>query len=348
MPSSAATFDRFGSIAGDQQLATVLSLQGFGLELAGTNLLDDVTFSLRRGEVLGLVGESGSGKTLTGLSILGLAPPGSKLRGSIRFKGRELVGASSDTVRSLRGSQLAMIFQEPRSSLNPAISIGRQIVDVIRVHDRGMSRQDARSRAVELLGQVGIPNPRALFGAYPHELSGGMCQRAMIAMALSGEPEVLVADEPTTALDVTVQAQIVKLLRSIADERALAVLLISHNLAVVGTVCDRVATMYCGQVVNVDSVTDALTSPSHPYTMALVLAALRASLSSSGAGHEASNELTGMPANPAAPPNGCRYWPRCPYAQDRCSDTVPDLTVFADGRSTRCLRHAELSLRIPT
>ena len=343
-----AAIDVHGAAASRGTTSAVLSIDRLGLELGGQQLLADVSFSVGRGEVVGLVGESGSGKTLTGLSILGLTPPRARLRGSIRFEGRELVDAPPAVVRSLRGTRLSMIFQEPRSSLNPAISIGRQIVDVIRVHDRAVGRREARSRAVALLGQVGIPNPRALFGACPHELSGGMCQRAMVAMALSGDPDMLVADEPTTALDVTVQAQIVTLLRSIAEQRRLSILLVSHNLAVVSTICDRVVTMYCGQVVNVDTTRRVVDSPSHPYTRALLVAAGRASATATAPGPASApgpaEELVGRPANPANPPAGCRYWPRCPYAQEQCSVTEPTLAALGDGRSTRCLRHGELSL----
>jgi peptide/nickel transport system ATP-binding protein len=315
---------------------TVLAVTGLGLRIGAATLLDDVSFSIGRGEVVGLVGESGSGKTLTGLSVLGLTPRGSSLTGSVRLSGTELTTATPAALRAIRGSELSMIFQEPRSSLNPALAIGRQIIDVIRAH-ADVSRRAATAAAVSLLGQVGLPSPRASFAAYPHELSGGMCQRAMIAMALACDPRLLIADEPTTALDVTVQAQIVALLRSIADDRGLSILLITHNLAVVTQVCDRVITMYCGQVVSADTTYRVVTAPAHPYTWAL-LEAGRAE-----AARAPAVELTGQPASPALPPPGCRFHPRCPFAQDRCAANVPDL-VSAEGGLVRCLRHDELHL----
>jgi peptide/nickel transport system ATP-binding protein len=315
----------------------LLCVTGLRLTLGPVALLDNVTLSVGRGEVVGLVGESGSGKTLTGLGILGLTPRGARLSGSVRLSGTELTKASPATLRATRGSQLSMIFQEPRSSLHPAMSVGRQITDVIMAH-RQVSRREATAAALALLGQVGLPSPRDCFAAHPHELSGGMCQRAMIAMALSCGPSLLIADEPTTALDVTVQAQILSLLRSIAEERGLAVLLITHNLAVVSQVCDRVITMYCGQIVNDDSVHGAVTAPAHPYTWAL----LEASAAQS-AGHRDGPGLAGQPASPVYPPSGCRFHPRCPFAEARCAGTVPE-PVLTPGGLTRCLRHGELHL----
>jgi peptide/nickel transport system ATP-binding protein len=315
----------------------LLEVSGLRLRLGVATLLDDVTFSVGRGEVVGLVGESGCGKTLTGLSILGLTPHGAQVSGSVRLSGTELTTAPPAALRAMRGSRLSMIFQEPRSSLNPALSIGRQITDVIRAHLKA-SRREAAATALSLLGQVGMPSPRACFAAYPHELSGGMCQRAMIAMALACGPGLLIADEPTTSLDVTVQAQIVTLLRSIADERGLSVLLITHNLAVVTQVCDQVITMYCGQVVNIDSTGRVVTAPSHPYTWALLEAGMAQSPTAADV-----PELAGQPANPARPPGGCRFHPRCPFAEGRCAAAVPEL-VLADGARTRCLRHSDLHL----
>jgi peptide/nickel transport system ATP-binding protein len=235
---------------------------------------------------------------------------------------------------------VSMIFQEPRSSLSPALPVGRQITDVLRAHLE-MTRRQAAAAALSLLGRVGLPSPRTCFGAYPHELSGGMCQRVMIAMALACGPAVLIADEPTTALDVTVQAQIITLLRSIADERGLSVLLITHNLAVVTQVCDRVVTMYCGQVVNTDTTARVLSAPSHPYTWAL-LESGRVQLSEADADASAA-ELAGQPASPIHPPPGCRFHPRCPFAEPRCAAAVPELTA-ANGGQTRCIRHGELLL----
>jgi peptide/nickel transport system ATP-binding protein len=319
--------------------ADLLSVEGLSLAIGPATLLTDVTLTIDRGEVVGLVGESGSGKTLTGLSLLGLVPPGAKLTGRVTVAGTELTTAPRDVLRAMRGAEISMIFQEPRSSLNPALPIGQQIADVIRAH-LDTSRRQAAAAAVSLLGRVGLPNPRTTFAAYPHELSGGMCQRAMIAMALSCGPSLLIADEPTTALDVTVQAQIIALLRSIADERGLAVLLITHNLAVVTQVCDRIITMYCGQIVNADSTDAVVTAPSHPYTWAL-LSAGRPGPGSGGFPDTA--ELTGQPASPASPPAGCRFHPRCPFAEPRCGTDAPEL-IAAGGGQTRCLRYPELVL----
>ena len=318
---------------------TLLSVDGLCLSIGAAALLNDITFTVDRGEVVGLVGESGSGKTLTGLSLLGLVPPGARLAGRVTVSGTEMTSAPHDVLRAMRGGDVSMIFQEPRSSLNPALPIGRQIADVIRAH-LDTSRRQAASAAISLLGQVGLPNPRTTFAAYPHELSGGMCQRAMIAMALACGPSLLIADEPTTALDVTVQAQIIALLRSIADERGLAVLLITHNLAVVTQVCDRIITMYCGQIVNADSTHAVVTAPSHPYTWALLSAG---SPGPASAGFQDSAELTGQPASPVSPPAGCRFHPRCPFAEPRCASSAPDL-VAAGGGQTRCLRYPELVL----
>jgi peptide/nickel transport system ATP-binding protein len=354
----------------------LLSVTGLALTLGGARLLDGVDLAAGRGEVVGLVGESGSGKTLTGLSVLGLAPAGSRLEGRIDYDGTELVAGGQEAARRLRGSQISMIFQEPRSSLNPALPVGRQITDVMRAH-LPVSRRAAATGALDLLGRVGLPDPRGCFAAYPHELSGGMCQRAMIAMALSCGPRLLIADEPTTALDVTVQAQIVSLLRSIADEQDLAILLITHNLAVVTEICDRVVTMYCGQVVAADTTRRVVTAPAHPYTWALISAARPAlpgepappgmgtlPAKSTPPGNNALSApavppgealapvlagvpgagLAGEPANPADPPAGCRFHPRCPFALPVCSATCPGLADAAGGGQVRCLRHAELSL----
>jgi peptide/nickel transport system ATP-binding protein len=318
----------------------LLSVAGLGLTLHGARLLAGVDLTVGPGEVVGLVGESGSGKTLTGLSILGLTPPGARLAGSIRYAGTELVGAAPGVARGLRGSQISMIFQEPRPSLNPALPIGRQITDVMQAHLE-ISRRAAAASTLGLLGQVGLPDPRGCFASYPHELSGGMCQRAMIAMALSCGPRLLIADEPTTALDVTVQAQIVSLLRSIADEQQLSILLITHNLAVVTEICDRVVTMYCGQVVDAGTTHQVVTAPAHPYTWALMSAA-QPHLPGEPAGPE--TELAGQPANPADPPAGCRFHPRCPFAEPYCAETEPVLDIISGGGQTRCLRHSELSL----
>jgi peptide/nickel transport system ATP-binding protein len=316
----------------------LLEVDRLALSIGGTRLLSDVSFSCGAGEVVGLVGESGSGKTLTGLSVLGLLPPGSETSGEVRFEGADLLRATPDELRALRGTRLSMIFQEPRASLHPARPVGKQIVDVVRAHE-DVSKAVARDRACDLLAQVGLPSPRRTLGAYTHELSGGMCQRVMIAMALVCEPRLLIADEPTTALDVTIQAQIIALLRELAEERGLSVLLISHNLGVVADLCSRVVTMYCGQVVNVDSTSGLLSRPRHPYPWALLQASdVDPRRLQDWAG------IAGSPADPARPPTGCRFHPRCPHRIAACETELPLLESTGSGAVTRCIRHEELRL----
>ena len=317
--------------------AHLLEVDGLGLAIGGTRLLSDVSFTLTEGEVVGLVGESGSGKTLTGLTMMGLLPADAEATGTVSFQGTDLLTTDRERLRRLRGNELSMIFQEPRASLHPARPVGKQIVDVVRAHEH-VSNADARDRACDLLAKVGLPSPRRTLSAYTHELSGGMCQRVMIAMALVCEPRLLIADEPTTALDVTIQAQIIALLHRLAEERGLTVLLISHNLGVVSDLCARVITMYCGQVVAVDRTGDLLRRPRHPYPWAL----LRASTVDLDATGEWTG-IAGAPANPARPPSGCRFHPRCPHRTDACATTEPEL-VPADDGLTRCLRHEELTL----
>lgn len=320
----------------------ILAVRDLELSIGGSKLLHGLSFSLEPGEVVGLVGESGSGKSLTGLSILGLQPSSARITGSINFDGAEVVGATDRSLRSMRGAKMSMISQEPRAALNPVLPVGRQIVDVVRAH-APLSKRDAADLAMSLLEQVGIPNPANAFSAYPHELSGGMCQRVMIAMALSCGPQLLVADEPTTALDVTIQAQIVALLRSIADTRGLAVLLISHDLGMVTEVCDRVITLYCGEVVNIDDTEMLVRSPIHPYPWAMLDAANIDF--AEGFSADVPPALSGQPANPAHPPQGCRFHPRCPFAAPQCIEGTPPLIPVADGRWTRCVRHDEIDLR---
>ncbi|TDV57717.1 ABC transporter ATP-binding protein [Actinophytocola oryzae] len=321
-------------------MADLLRVADLGLSIGGTRLLSDVSFTLSEGEVVGLVGESGSGKTLTGLTVMGLLPPTAEATGTVEFQGNDLLTAGPEELRRLRGSELSMIFQEPRASLHPARPVGKQIVDVVRAHEQ-VSKAVAQDRACDLLAQVGLPNPRRTLSAYTHELSGGMCQRIMIAMALVCEPRLLLADEPTTALDVTIQAQIIELLRGLAEERGLTVLLISHNLGVVSDLCSRVITMYCGQVVTVDRTDHLLRHPQHPYPWALLQA------SAVDLDTEREHEWTGIagtPANPARPPVGCRFHPRCPHRTETCESTSPDLVAAEGGGLTRCLRHEELTL----
>ncbi len=297
--------------------------------------MDGVSFDVHPGETLGVVGESGCGKTVTALSILGLLPeppaaiePGS----SIRFLGEELLGVGPRRMRAIRGNEIAMIFQEPMSSLNPVYSVGIQISEAIRLH-RGMDKKGARHEAVRLLREVGIPDAEQRVDEYPHQLSGGMRQRVMIAMALSCEPKLLIADEPTTALDVTIQAQILELLADLRAKHAMAILLITHDLGVVAEVCDRVVVMYAGQVVESGSVHEIFADPRHPYTRGL--------LGSLPSVEEPGQRLVSIPGtvpNPTAWPAGCRFAERCELAGDGCQEPQPLVVLDGPDRAARCWR----------
>jgi peptide/nickel transport system ATP-binding protein/oligopeptide transport system ATP-binding protein len=297
--------------------------------------VDGVSFDVREGETLGIVGESGCGKTVTSLSVLGLLPqpPARIMEGSsIRFAGEELVGAGERTLRALRGDQVSIIFQEPMSSLNPVYPVGDQIAEALRLH-RGMSRRDARAEAVRLLEEVGIPEAERRAAEYPHQLSGGMRQRVMIAIAISCEPRLLIADEPTTALDVTIQAQILELLAELRRRRGMAVLLITHDLGVVAEVCDRVLVMYAGQVVETGSVHDIFVDPRHPYTRGLL-----ESLPSVDNPGERLNPIPGTVPNPTCWPEGCRFRDRCRLAAPPCERAQELVALEGDTRAARCWR----------
>jgi oligopeptide/dipeptide ABC transporter ATP-binding protein len=303
---------------------------------AGTaKAVDGVSFAIRKGEVLGIVGESGCGKSVTSLSIMQLIPrpPGEILDGSsIRFKGEELVGAGEKRMRALRGNDVAMIFQEPMTSLNPVFPVGDQIGEALRLH-RAMNRREAQERAVEMLRLVGIPNPGERAKDYPHQLSGGQRQRVMIGMALGCEPELLIADEPTTALDVTIQAQILDLLAELRSRLGMAVILITHDLGVVAEVCDRVVVMYAGQVVEHGTVEQIFSDPRHPYTEGLLKAVPRL-----GVRQEKLAVIPGTVPSPIHWPVGCRFHDRCPYGWDKCVTEMPPLLeVRSDpSRTARC------------
>ena len=280
-----------------------------------------VDLALDPGQVLGVVGESGSGKTVTMLATLGLLPATAEVKGSVRYKGRELLGLPASELRKVRGSGIAMIFQDARTSLNPVHTIGHQIVEGIRIHHPEVHRKDAFKRAVELLRLVGIPQPDKRANDYPHQFSGGMCQRAMIAMAVANEPDVLVADEPTTALDVTIQAQILDLLRDIRRDKGVAIVLISHDLGVVAGLADKVAVMYAGRVVERGSVDDVYSRPRHPYTQGLLNSIPRLTDS----GHGLLRSIGGGAPSLLRLPSGCVFHPRCAYARPNCEVDDPVL-----------------------
>jgi len=304
----------------------------FATEDGVVRAVDDVSFGLAKGEVLAIVGESGSGKSVTAQTLLGLTrAPNAVIAGSVSFRDRDLTGLSDEEWQTVRGEHVAMVFQDPMTSLNPVYRVGEQIVEMIRAH-RDVSRAAAQTRAIELLRSVGIPNPERRIRDYPHEFSGGMRQRVMIAMALSLEPEILIADEPTTALDVTIQAQILRLIDALNTERDLAVLLITHDLGVVAEVADRVLVMYAGQVVEDATVEEIFYDPQHPYTWGLFgsLAPL------DQPSHTRLPQIAGSPPSLLDPPSGCRFAPRCPHAFDRCAEPPPLTEGAGGGHLDRC------------
>ncbi len=296
--------------------------------------VDGVSFAVRPGETLGVVGESGCGKSVTALSVLRLIPepPGRIAGGQILFDGRDLVGVDEREIRRIRGNAISMIFQEPMTSLNPVFRVGYQIGEAIQLHQKA-TRAEARKRTIELLEQVGIPSPAERVDEYPHQLSGGMKQRVMIAMALACRPRLLIADEPTTALDVTIQAQILELLKELQREFGMAIILITHDLGVIAEMADRVAVMYAGKIVELSSTTDLFDSPKHPYT-----AGLFASLPQFAGARRRLRVIPGEVPNPLAFPAGCRFHPRCPAAADVCREAVPPLVEVAAGHSSACVR----------
>jgi peptide/nickel transport system permease protein len=302
---------------------------------------DKVSFDVRRGEVLALVGESGSGKTVTTQAIMRLipSPPGQITDGSVEFEGRHLLQLSFAEMRRLRGKSIALVPQDPMASLNPAFTIGDQVIEAIRIHER-VSRGEASRRASDLLASVGIPDPVRRLGDYPHQFSGGMRQRAMIAMALACDPVLLIADEPTTALDVTVQAQIIELLRSLRDERQMAMIFVTHNLGVVADLADRVAVMYAGQIVEQASVDELFEAPSHPYTERLLAATPQRTCRG-----DRLVAITGRVPSLDQLPGGCRFHPRCDHAVDSCRRHEPDLELSSRGSQVRCIRQHELQLQ---
>jgi oligopeptide/dipeptide ABC transporter ATP-binding protein len=310
----------------------LLSVERLSVSIGPARPLDDVGFALAQGEILGIVGESGAGKSLTAMAVMGLLPLiGGRIEsGAVWFDGVDLVQLPEESYRKLRGRRIALIMQNPMTSLDPITRVGEQIDQVSRFH-MGLDRRAARARSIELMGQLKIPEPAAVHDLYPHQLSGGMKQRAVIAMALAADPELIVADEPTTALDVTVQAQIVQLLVELVRDRNLSLMLITHDMGVVAQACDRVAVMYGGRVVERGPVQAIFAQPRHPYTKALIGCIPRAGM--------APGALKGIPGTvPSVSryPSGCRFHPRCPQAQALCRETVPVLDSGPTGDGVAC------------
>ena len=305
-------------------------------------ILDGVSLSIAPGETVALVGESGAGKSMLALAVMGLLHEGIRVaRGSITLDGDELVGAAPDGIRTKRGGEMAMIFQDPLSSLHPAFRVGDQIAEALRTHGTNATKRDARARAVELLAMVGVPQPDVRARDYAHQLSGGMRQRVMIAMAIANEPHLLIADEPTTALDVTVQAQVLEVLRDAQARTGAAMLLVTHDLGVVAGIADRVVVMYAGRVVEEGRVTDVLAAPAHPYTWGLMRAVPR--LDPGSAGELAA--IPGQPPNPGAWPSGCAFHPRCASADDQCRIEVPVLASSGRERHAVACHHPLITWR---
>jgi peptide/nickel transport system ATP-binding protein len=323
--------------------APVLRVEDLTVEFAAPGgplrAVDEVSFELAEGEVLGLVGESGSGKTLTCRALIRLLPSRRAriTRGVVRVDGLDLMTLPEPALQRVRGERIGMIFQNPMTHLDPVMTIGEQIGEALRFH-KGITRRDAAARAVELLRQVGIPDPVLRSRSYPHSLSGGMRQRAMIAIALAGEPRILIADEPTTALDVTVQAQILRLLLDLRDRAGLSIILITHDLGVVAETCETVAVMYAGRIVERAAKRTLLRRPLHPYSQGLIR-------SQPGAGAPLAElpSIPGQPPSLANLPEGCPFHPRCAYAVPRCREIRPPLADAGAGRRSACLRWQELA-----
>jgi peptide/nickel transport system ATP-binding protein len=305
----------------------------FNTQMGELKAVRGIDVDVAPGEILGVVGESGSGKSVSFLAAMGLLPASASISGSVMLDGKELIGSKRKAIRSVRGKSLAMVFQDPLSALNPVHRVGDQIVEMIQSH-QDMNTHDAEKRAVELLEIVGIPQPGERARQYPHEFSGGMRQRVVIAMAIANNPKVLIADEPTTALDVTVQAQILEVIQKVQQKFGTAVVLITHDLGVIARVADSVNVMYAGRNVESGSVQSIFDHPSHPYTLGLL----------SSLPHEGVDRLqpiAGFPPNMLAPPSGCGFAPRCQFAVDSCNAELPSLQPF-DDLLTSCIRAAEL------
>ncbi|UED80736.1 ABC transporter ATP-binding protein [Lysinibacillus sp. CD3-6] len=305
-------------------------------------ILRGVNFAIRKGEILGLVGESGSGKSLTSLSIMQLfhGTTGKIVNGSIHFNGDDLTKMSEAEIRKIRGKQMAMIFQEPMTSLNPVLKIGKQLMEAIEMHLK-LPKNESRHHAIQMLKNVGIGRAEEIIYEYPHQLSGGMRQRVMIAMAMACHPNLLIADEPTTALDVTIQAQILELMKKLKEENDTAILLITHDLGVVAEMCDRVVVMYAGQVVEEADVFELFASPNHPYTKGLI-----ASVPKIGDNKEILDSINGQVPSPQNMPNGCKFAPRCNEAMSICHQESPPTVEISATRQCSCWLYAKKDVKV--
>ncbi|MDI6707933.1 MAG: ABC transporter ATP-binding protein [Candidatus Thermoplasmatota archaeon] len=298
--------------------------------------VDGINLEIKEDEILGLVGESGCGKTVTALSILKLLSSNARIvEGKIIFEGLDIVSLKEEGLRNIRGSKIAMIFQEPMSSLNPVYTIGNQLVETVLLHNREYSKKQAREKAIELLKLVKIPLPEKVIDQYPHELSGGMRQRCMIAMALVCKPKLLIADEPTTALDVTTESQILELIKELKSELHHSVLLITHDLGIVAELCDRVAVMYAGKIVECSDVKTIFTAPKHPYTIGLLNAIPKFTEK------RRLEAIEGMPPDLISLPKGCRFAPRCKFATSECKEREPELRSLGKGHEIACFKIIE-------
>ena len=301
--------------------------------------VDGITYDLEEGEVLGVVGESGCGKSVHALSIMRLvpSPPGRTVAGEVVFEGENLLEMDDAEMRNIRGNRIAMVFQEPMTSLNPVLTIGRQLTETLELH-QGMNKQQARDRAAELLQTVGIPDAARRLVDYPHQFSGGMRQRVMIAMALSCNPKLIIADEPTTALDVTIQAQILELMQDLARDFGTAMIIITHNLGVVARYADNVNVMYAGKIIETGSAEEIYHNPRHPYTLALLNSVPRLDASE----RVKLDAIEGLPPDLVNLPEGCSFAPRCKYIYERCVEETPVLEIATEGHTSACWRHQEL------
>ena len=326
--STQSTIDRGAPILEVKNLKTQFFTQD-GVVKA----VDDVSFYVMPGETLGVVGESGSGKSITGLSIMRLipSPPGKIVNGEVNFQGRDILKMSDEQVRGIRGNDIAMIFQEPMTSLNPVLTINRQISESLQLH-MGMNKSQAKDRAIELLKMVGIPNAAERVNQYPHQFSGGMRQRVMIAMALSCNPKLLIADEPTTALDVTIQAQILDLMRNLQTETGTGVIMITHSMGVVAGMADRVQVMYAGHIVETATTTEIFANPRHPYTVGLMKSIPRLDAREK----EKLQPIRGLPPDLIDLPDMCPFVPRCNYAREKCEQKNPPLMEVSPGHLSAC------------